>query len=81
MGSPRSPCGRGFTTVQDEESHGTTVNREESVPAEVLDAMEYDFTRNDESEVTVGTVPDLGSDTESLNDTVDGKSVRRGREC
>ena len=60
-------------TVQDEESHGTTVNREESVPAEVLDAMECDLTRNDER-VTVGTVPDLGSDTESLNDTVDGRS-------
>ena len=36
--------------------------------------MEYDFTRNDESEVTVGTAPDFGSDTESLNDTVDGRS-------
>ena len=36
--------------------------------------MEYDPTRNDESEVTVGTIPDFGSDTESLNDTVDGRS-------
>ena len=50
------------------------MNREESVPAEVLDAMEYDLTRNDESEVTVGTAPDFGSDTQSLNDTVDGRS-------
>ena len=70
----RSGLRSSAATVQDEESHGTTVNREESVPAEVLDAMEYDLTRNDESEVTVGTVPDLGSDTESLNDTVDGRS-------
>ena len=30
-------------TVQDEESHGTTLNREESVLAEVLDAMEFDL--------------------------------------
>ena len=36
--------------------------------------------RSSESEVTVGTVPDLGSDAESLNDH-SRRQVRRGREC
>ena len=43
--------------MQDEESHGDHCETGKSQwPAEVLDAMEYDLTRNDESEVTVGTV-------------------------
>ena len=66
--------GSAVATVREEESDGTAVSREESLPEAVLDAMEYDLTRNDESEVTVGTAPDFGSDTESMNDTVDGRS-------